>query len=291
MTPELVQWYEDDAEELELEIVLASVDDDEAAFEEYFAEMPWLAIPYEDEAGRQPLNTHTAHAATLAMKDQFDVPGYPTLVIVNATTGAVSSKFVGEKTWSEKAEGVKLPVAMPHWQIAGAGTGPEAFPWGLKLEDYASEFGLVAILRGVTPDEVVGIGEELVSAGFKIIEVPLNSPEPFESISKLSEALGDKALIGAGTVINLEDVASVAAAGGRIIVMPHSDTAVIKAAKAAGMLCLPGVATPTEAFSALAAGANAELIPRFQTQNVCFVKSDQAQVLHVSDIFGMNRRG
>ena len=87
--------------------------------------------------------------------------------------------------------------------MAGSGSGPEEFPWPLKLEDYASEFGLVAILRGVTPDEVVGIGEELVAAGFKIIEVPLNSPDPFDSIAKLAEALGDKALIGAGTVINV----------------------------------------------------------------------------------------
>ena len=126
----------------------------------------------------------------------------------------------------------------------------------LSLSDYASEFGLVAILRGVQPHEVVGIGEACLAAGFKIIEVPLNSPEPFESIRRLAEAIGDTALVGAGTVIQVEDVHRVAAAGGKIIVMPHSDTAVISAAKAAGMLCLPGIATPTEAFAALAAGAD-----------------------------------
>ena len=126
----------------------------------------------------------------------------------------------------------------------------------LSLSDYASEFGLVAILRGVKPHEVVGIGEACLAAGFKIIEVPLNSPEPFDSIRRLADAIGDKALVGAGTVIQVEDVYKVAAAGGKIIVMPHSDTTVIAAAKKAGMLCLPGIATPTEAFAALAAGAD-----------------------------------
>ncbi len=126
----------------------------------------------------------------------------------------------------------------------------------LSLSDYASEFGLVAILRGVKPHEVVGIGEACLAAGFKIIEVPLNSPEPFDSIRRLADAIGDKALVGAGTVIQVEDVHKVAAAGGKIIVMPHSDTTVIAAAKKAGMLCLPGIATPTEAFAALAAGAD-----------------------------------
>jgi len=104
---------------------------------------------------------------------------------------------------------------------------------------------------------VVGIGEELVAAGFRIVEVPLNSPNPMESIRRLSEAIGDRALVGAGTVIDVDDVERVAEAGGRIIVMPHSDPAVIRAAKVRGLLCLPGVATPTEAFAALAAGADA----------------------------------
>lgn len=116
--------------------------------------------------------------------------------------------------------------------------------------------GLVAILRGVQPGEVVAIGQALYGAGFRVIEVPLNSPEPLASIRALRDALPADALIGAGTVIRPEDCAAVAAAGGQIVVMPHSDAAVIRAAKAAGMACAPGVATLTEAYAALAAGAD-----------------------------------
>ncbi|MFN9474174.1 2-dehydro-3-deoxy-6-phosphogalactonate aldolase [Acidovorax sp.] len=116
--------------------------------------------------------------------------------------------------------------------------------------------GLVAILRGVQPGEVVAIGQALYGAGFRVIEVPLNSPEPLASIRALRDALPADALIGAGTVLLPEDCAAVAAAGGQIVVMPHSDAAVIRAAKAAGMACAPGVATLTEAYAALAAGAD-----------------------------------
>jgi 2-dehydro-3-deoxyphosphogalactonate aldolase len=116
---------------------------------------------------------------------------------------------------------------------------------------------LVAILRGLRPDEALGIGSALVGAEFRVIEVPLNSPEPFESIRLLSEQMGERCLIGAGTVLQPEQVTQVAAAGGRLIVMPHADTRVIAAAKRAGMYCVPGVATPTEAFAAIQAGADA----------------------------------
>lgn len=116
---------------------------------------------------------------------------------------------------------------------------------------------LVAILRGVAPDEVVAIGEALVGAGFSIIEVPLNSPRPLDSIAALASALGARALVGAGTVLSQDQVTQVAAAGGRLIVMPHADTAVIGAAKRAGLVCVPGFATPTEVFAALKAGADA----------------------------------
>lgn len=115
---------------------------------------------------------------------------------------------------------------------------------------------LVAILRGLAPEDAVAIGEALLAAGFRILEVPLNSPEPFTSIARLAEALGDRALVGAGTVLSEGDVARLAAAGGRLCVMPHGDVAIIRAAKARGLVCLPGVATPTEAFAALAAGAD-----------------------------------
>ena len=115
---------------------------------------------------------------------------------------------------------------------------------------------LIAILRGITPDETADVSNALAQAGFRVMEVPLNSPQPIESIRRLAAALGGHCLIGAGTVMNAGQVAEVAAAGGRLIVMPHADTVVIRAAKAAGLLCVPGVATPTEAFAALAAGAD-----------------------------------
>ena len=119
------------------------------------------------------------------------------------------------------------------------------------------EMPLIAILRGVRPDEVLAIGEALVQAGIVAIEVPLNSPEPFESIRLLAERFAGTALIGAGTVLDPADVARVEAAGGRLIVMPHSDGAVIAEAKARRLIVIPGVATPTEAFAAVAAGADA----------------------------------
>jgi 2-dehydro-3-deoxyphosphogalactonate aldolase len=115
---------------------------------------------------------------------------------------------------------------------------------------------LIAILRGITPDEAEPVGAALIEAGFRVIEVPLNSPEPLKSIEILSRRFAAAALVGAGTVTTTEQVASVSRAGGRLIVMPHSDLAVVRAAKAAGLTVTPGVATPTEAFAALDAGAD-----------------------------------
>lgn len=116
---------------------------------------------------------------------------------------------------------------------------------------------LVAILRGVEPDEVVAIGAALVEAGFRVIEVPLNSPNPLESIRRLARDFGDKALIGAGTVLDPASIQGIAEAGGRLIVMPHAGEAVVRAAKSRGLLAVPGFATPTEAFAMLEAGADA----------------------------------
>lgn len=127
----------------------------------------------------------------------------------------------------------------------------------MRLQDFLSPLPLVAILRGVRPEEVVAVGEALLAEGFRVVEVPLNSPEPVESIRRLAAALGDRALVGAGTATTPDQVREVAEAGGKLIVMPHGDPAVISAAKAHGMLCTPGVATPTEGFAALAAGADA----------------------------------
>lgn len=115
---------------------------------------------------------------------------------------------------------------------------------------------LIAILRGVKPSEVVAIGEVLYTNGFRVIEVPLNSPQPYDSISQLRERLPADCVVGAGTVLEPRQVSQVAAAGGQLIVMPHGDVNVVRAAKAAGLATAPGVATATEAFAALAAGAD-----------------------------------
>ena len=122
--------------------------------------------------------------------------------------------------------------------------------------DQIAELPLVAILRGLRPDEALDIAAVLHDAGFRCLEVPLNSPEPLESIWRISEAFGDRLLVGAGTVLTVADVEAVAQAGGRLIVSPNTDTAVIAAAKARGLVSLPGMFTPSEAFAALAAGAD-----------------------------------
>ena len=115
--------------------------------------------------------------------------------------------------------------------------------------------GLVAILRGVRPDEVLAIGTALYETGFRLIEIPLNSPDPMRSIEHLATALPADVLVGAGTVMSTTQVRDVQSAGGRLIVMPHSAPDVIRAAADADLIALPGVATPTEAFAALAHGA------------------------------------
>jgi 2-dehydro-3-deoxyphosphogalactonate aldolase len=115
---------------------------------------------------------------------------------------------------------------------------------------------LIAVLRGITPAEIDAVGAALIDNGFRILEVPLNSPEPFDSIARLERRFGERCLTGAGTVIKVTDVAKVAAAGGKLIVMPHGDVEIVREAKRLGMLCVPGVATPTEAFAALDAGAD-----------------------------------
>jgi 2-dehydro-3-deoxyphosphogalactonate aldolase len=127
----------------------------------------------------------------------------------------------------------------------------------MKLADYLSPLPLVAVLRGITPEEIPAVVGALGAEGFRILEVPLNSPRPFESIRRLAAEGGERCLVGAGTVIDPADVARVRDAGGGLIVMPHADTAVVREAKRLGMICLPGVATPTEAFASLAAGADA----------------------------------
>jgi len=116
---------------------------------------------------------------------------------------------------------------------------------------------LVAILRGIKPDEVLPIGQTLYDAGFRLIEVPLNSPQPLDSIARLAGGLPGDAVVGAGTVLDTEAACRVQQAGGQLIVMPHADVRVIALAKARGMFCMPGAATPTEAFACVEAGADA----------------------------------
>jgi len=122
------------------------------------------------------------------------------------------------------------------------------------FERALAELPLVAILRGITPAEALPVGQALVDAGFRLIEVPLNSPEPLRSIAALAQAF-PQAVVGAGTVLRRAEVGPVQAAGGRLVLAPNFDVAVVQEARELGLACLPGVATPTEAFAALDAGA------------------------------------
>ena len=126
-----------------------------------------------------------------------------------------------------------------------------------QWQDALKTLPLVAILRGLRPDEALGIGEMLVEAGFRIVEVPLNSPEPFDSIKRLVQALGNRAIVGAGTVLTVADVEMLHAVGGQICISPNANPDVIHRAKQLGMISFPAFFTPTEAFSAIAAGADA----------------------------------
>ena len=122
---------------------------------------------------------------------------------------------------------------------------------------YLDECPLVAIIRGVAPGEAEAIGEAIYEGGIRIIEVPMNSPEPLKSIELLAKKFGERALVGAGTVTDPVDVARVRDAGGRLIVAPNTDVGVISAAASADMVSNPGYFTPSEAFAALEAGATA----------------------------------
>ena len=141
---------------------------------------------------------------------------------------------------------------------------------------YFDECPLVAIIRGVTPEEAEVIAGALYEGGIRIIEVPLNSPEPLKSIRIIAQACGDRALLGAGTVLDPGDVAKVAQAGGRLIVSPNTNTAVIEATVAAGMVSSPGYFTPSEAFAAIRAGAHSIKLFPAEAASPAVVKSQKA---------------
>lgn len=164
----------------------------------------------------------------------------------------------------------------------------------MDLDKAMAECPLAAILRGITPGECEGVGSALIAAGIRIIEVPLNSPDPLDSVHILADRFGERALIGAGTVLSPAAVSDVADAGGHLIVMPHGDPAVIAAAKVRGLACVPGVATPTEAFAALAAGADAlklfpaEAIPPSVVRALRAVLPPTARLMPVGSIGAHN---
>jgi 2-dehydro-3-deoxyphosphogalactonate aldolase len=125
------------------------------------------------------------------------------------------------------------------------------------LRSWLIQCPVIAILRGIRPDEAESIGSAVAEAGVKIVEVPLNSPDPFQSIATLARAFGNRMLVGAGTLTDGTQVADVARAGGKLIVTPHADVSIVRTAKEAGLLTMPGFFNPTEAFALLKAGADA----------------------------------
>jgi 2-dehydro-3-deoxyphosphogalactonate aldolase len=126
----------------------------------------------------------------------------------------------------------------------------------MTLDEALDQSGVIAIIRGVKPDEVVAVAEALYSAGVRVIEAPLNSPDPYESIRRLHAEYGHRIISGGGTIVTPDQAQKVAEAGGRLMVSPNTDPAVIRRAVALGMIPFPGFATASEAFAAIAAGAS-----------------------------------
>ncbi|KMS56173.1 2-dehydro-3-deoxy-6-phosphogalactonate aldolase [Novosphingobium barchaimii LL02] len=162
------------------------------------------------------------------------------------------------------------------------------------MTDFASALAalpLIAILRGIRPDEVEAAGEALVEAGFRLIEVPLNSPDPLVSIEKMARHLGDAAIVGAGTVLTSAQVAQVQDAGGAMIVSPNTDIAVIAESAKRGMVSLPGYFTPSEAFAALAAGASGLKLFPAEAASPAVIKAQRAVLPKETPLFAVGGIG
>jgi 2-dehydro-3-deoxyphosphogalactonate aldolase len=146
------------------------------------------------------------------------------------------------------------------------------------LRRYVDQCPLIAIIRGVMPDEAETIGQAIFDAGIRIIEVPLNSPDPLESIRRLAAQFGDRALVGGGTVLEEMQVEQIAAAGGRLIVAPNTNAEVIAATADAGLVSCPGFFTPSDAFDALEAGATALKLFPAEAASPAVLKAQRAVI-------------
>ncbi len=160
-----------------------------------------------------------------------------------------------------------------------------------RLDAAIAHLPLVAILRGVRPDEAVGVARACYAAGFRLIEVPLNSPDPFTSIAAIRADLPAAALVGAGTVLEPSDTFRLAEIRADLVVMPHADLDVIRAAKREGLICLPGIATPTEAFAALKAGADGLKLFPCELITPAVVKAIRAVLPNSTRLFGVGGIG
>ncbi len=159
-----------------------------------------------------------------------------------------------------------------------------------RFDHWFARMPIVAILRGLRPEEAVAVGEALVANGITILEVPLNSPEPMTSIRRLAAGLKDRAIVGAGTVLDPARVDEVAEAGGEIVVSPNTDAAVIRRTRERGLVSLPGSFTPSECFAALAAGAHAiklfpgELVTPQSARGLAAVLPPRTRILVVGGV-------
>lgn len=163
-------------------------------------------------------------------------------------------------------------MTMRHW--SGAATPP-----------------VLAILRGVRPSEAIDIGAALLEGGIRMMEVPLNSPKPLESIARLSRVFAEQALIGAGTVLSVQDVEQVAAAGARLVVSPHTDPAVIRRTVELGLDSIPGFFTASEAFTALGAGATQLKLFPAATGGTAYLKSLREVLPHGAGVWAVGGTG